>query len=377
MKILGIETSCDETSSAIVETTADELKIKEISNIVHSQIDIHKEFGGVVPNLAKREHEKLISEITIKALKDAGESIAQSKNTNDIKKIEHLFTKNATLLESCKNTIFQIQKPDIDLIAVTNGPGLEPALWVGVTFARALSILWETPIIGVDHMRGHICANFIGEKEIQFPALALTISGGHTQLVYMEKPLKYELLGETLDDAAGESFDKVARMMSLPYPGGPIISRLAENGEAEKYPLPRPMIYTKDFNFSFSGLKTAVLYLTQKMTPAEIEQEKENISASFQQAVIDVVIKKTISAANQYNVKSVLAGGGVIANKQLRSQLTNAVQNQTSSTIHIPKIELATDNAAMIASSGALEHIHLKAQDNPNTITVNANKQIA
>ena len=267
MKILGIETSCDETSSAIVQTTADDFLIEEISNIVHSQIDIHKEFGGVVPNLAKREHEKLLSNITLKALEEAGENIEFQDKEPNLSKIEHLFSKNQTLFENFKNTIAKIEKPDIDLIAVTNGPGLEPALWVGVTFAKALAILWNVPIIGVDHMQGHISANFIKQdkdEKIQFPAIALTISGGHTQIVYMKEPLHYELLGETLDDAAGESFDKVARMLSLPYPGGPEISKLAKNGDKEKYPLPRPMMHTKDFNFSFSGLKTAVLYLTQK-----------------------------------------------------------------------------------------------------------------
>ena len=377
MKILGIETSCDETASAIVKTTADDFTIEEVSNIVHSQIDIHKEFGGVVPNLAKREHEKLLGTITIQALKEAGEDVTPNNSINNISKIENIFTKNQVLLDSCKNTIFKIPKPNIDLIAVTNGPGLEPALWVGVTFARALSILWDTPIIGVDHMQGHICANFIGETKIQFPAIALTISGGHTQLVYMKKPLSYELLGETLDDAAGESFDKVARMLSLPYPGGPIISKLAEQGDKEKYPFPRPMIHTKDFNFSFSGLKTAVLYLTQKMTPEQIEKEKENISSSFQQAVIDVVIKKTINAINQYDAKSIVIGGGVSANTQLREQLKIAVQNTTRSTLYVPKIHLAGDNAAMIASSGALEHIHNKITHNPLTLEVDANKQIA
>jgi len=383
MRVLGIETSCDETAAAVVKTTAAAFTVIEQSNVIHSQIDIHKEFGGVVPNLAKREHEKLLVPITIKAIQDSGQTLSKhSNNQYDTSSIRNLFEKNQTLLESVEQhsaTLFQ--KPRIDLIATTNGPGLEPALWVGVTLARALSVLWDIPIIGVDHMQGHICANFIQTEENQppvaFPAIALTISGGHTQLVYMKEPLHYQLLGETVDDAAGEAFDKVARMLSLSYPGGPIISRLAEQGDKEKYSFPRPMMHTKDLNFSFSGLKTAVLYLTKKMAPEEIQQEKEHIAASFQQAIIDVVTKKTIKAIIDHDAKSLLVGGGVIANKQLREQLGNAIQQNTNATYHIPLPQHATDNAAMIAACGALEHTTKNRTDNPHTLSVDANKTIA
>ena len=371
MRILGIETSCDETAVSVVETRGADFLVREITNVVHSQVDLHAEFGGVVPNLAKREHQKLLVPVLMKALK--GVPVANEQPTIDFSRVEQFFDRNQPLFESLQFHINTIKKPNIDLIAVTNGPGLEPALWVGVTLARALAVLWGVSLVGVDHIRGHICANFIDQPSPQFPALGLTISGGHTQLVLMEQALRYKLLGETVDDAAGEAFDKVARLLSMPYPGGVPISNAAEQGDAKAFDLPRPMMRSGDENFSFSGLKTAVLYLTQRLGEQEVQKRKNDIAASFQQAVVDVVVKKTLNACEKHAVHSVLVGGGVIANKQLRAQLTSAVQ-KTRATLHIPPIHLCTDNATMIACAGALEHIHLQKQNNPHTIGVDANK---
>lgn len=373
MRILGIESSCDETAAAVVEAQGGDFMVREITNVVHSQVDLHAEFGGVVPNLAKREHQKLFVPVLLKSLE--GVPVANEQPVADLAQVEQFFDRNQPLFESLALHLPTLKKPDINLIAVTNGPGLEPALWVGVTLARALAVLWGVPLVGVDHMRGHICANFIDQQPPEFPALALTISGGHTQLVLMEQPLQYRLLGETVDDAAGEAFDKVARLLGLPYPGGVPISNAAEQGDPNAFDLPRPMIRSGDANFSFSGLKTAVLYLTQRLGEKQTQARKNDIAASFQQAIVDVVIKKVLNAVEEHAVQSVVVGGGVIANKQLRAQLTHAVQ-QTRATLHIPPLHLCTDNAAMIACAGALEHIHLKKQNNPHTIGVDSNRVV-
>jgi len=323
--ILAIETSCDETGIAIVvgkgkDNPSITIQAEELS----SQIAIHKEYGGVVPHLAAREHEKNLPIL-----------------------LEHLL----------KNT--KISHEDIDLIAVTKGPGLSPALWRGISFAKELSEKWQKPLLGVDHMEGHIAANFIGEaSDNKFPILALTVSGGHTQLVLMRDWLKFDLLGETVDDAAGEAFDKVARMIGLPYPGGPEISRIAKDGDAKAFPFPRPMEHSKDYNFSFSGLKTAVLYTIEKL-PDLTEQTKKDIAASFQQAVIDVLIKKTLRAAEVHGAETILLAGGVAANEELRNQLGHAIEKALpTTTYHIPPIQLATDNAAMIGAAAYIRMAH-------------------
>ena len=291
--ILAIETSCDETAIALVRGKG---KAKPLifvcADVVSSQIKIHKKYGGVVPHLAAREHEKNLPIVLRETLQEAG--------------------------RQCN-----IKRADIDMIAVTKGPGLSPALWRGITFAHDLAGKWEKPILGVDHMEGHLAANFVADKvsripNIKFPILCLTVSGGHTQLVLMRDWLKYKLLGETVDDAAGEAFDKVARMLNLPYPGGPPIAKQAslwksqfQNSKSQtksknkKYPLkiklPRPMIYTKNYNFSFSGLKTAVLYDYKKRssTARKSKAYVQQMSAEFQQAVVDVLVAKTIKAAHE------------------------------------------------------------------------------
>lgn len=382
MRVLGIETSCDETAAAVVETTNEALTVRLLSNVVRSQIDLHAQYGGVVPNLAKREHERLLSTITLQALAEARLTPTQLKTSTDGSALAPFFERNQALWETFQRDILPLSKPDIDLIAVTNGPGLEPALWVGVTFARALASYWNIPIVGIDHMEGHISANFIEQEdrerlsEKSFPFLALTISGGHTQLVLMREPLQYELLGETVDDAAGEAFDKVARMLGLPYPGGPSIAMAAKDGSPNAFDLPRPMAHSGDYNFSFSGLKTAVRYILDEMDETTRNQAVADMAASFQQAVIDTVVTKTIRAANEYGVATVVLAGGVAANTNLRTQLGNAVEKETGATYRVPPITLATDNAAMIAARGALGALANEATVDPTKISVDSNKQI-
>jgi N6-L-threonylcarbamoyladenine synthase len=365
MLILGIETSCDETASSIVKAEEDRITI--LSNVVSSQIKLHSKWGGVVPNLAAREHLKNI----IPVLNDA--------------------------LEKAK-----VEPREIDLIAVANGPGLIPALMIGTQTAKTLSYLWKKPLIGIHHIEGHIYANFISNKigvnskfEIRnsklFPILCLVVSGGHTQLVLMKKHLDYKIIGETLDDAAGEAFDKVARILNLGYPGGPNVAQkalefknkksppkadqlaslsrsgpLAEKIKIEKEKIlntkyemldttfPRPMINSNNFNFSFSGLKTAVLYETKKH-PVLLKNKLyvRELCHEFQQSVCDVLISKTIAAAKKYKPKTIMLAGGVSANLELRKQLGEAIKiNLPDTKYQIPDTKYCLDNAAMIAAAG-------------------------
>jgi len=344
MTILGIETSCDETAVAVLEVAPRKTRGEEInilSNVISSQVKLHAKYGGVVPNLAAREH---------------------------VKNIKHVFD---VALEQAKIKNFQ---KEIDLISVTRGPGLAPSLLVGIVFAKTLAWFYQKPIVGINHLEGHIFSNWlrpIGEFSISnfqfsknvFPALNLIVSGGHTELVLMKNHGQYKLIGETLDDAIGEAFDKVARLLELGYPGGPIISKIAESGDPDKYPLPSPMINLKNYNFSYAGLKTAVLYLVRDLKK-ELKTENlptdqaglkleiiQNIAASFQKAAIDVLIKKTIRAAKELKVKSILLSGGVSANKALREQLEiEAKKNNIE--FFCPIMEFTTDNAAMIAVAG-------------------------
>jgi N6-L-threonylcarbamoyladenine synthase len=374
MKILAVETSCDDTCVAIVEAkTKPGQKIpnfKILANIISSQTSIHQEYGGVVPSLAKREHQKNLAPVLGRTLREAELFTNEKlKNKNEkiqskIKNVTEILDRNPVLLDSLLDLILTIKKPKIDLIAVTYGPGLEPALWTGINFARALSCWWNVPLLGVDHMEGHLAANFIGGSDPPvFPAVCLAVSGGHTQLILIRDINKYKLLGETLDDAAGEGFDKVARLLGLSFPGGPPIAKealqwkLQSNSKSKDYfeiNLPRPMAQSGDYNFSFSGLKTAVLYDFKKRSP-KIQKSKEYIRAmsyQFQQAVIDVLISKTTKAAKEYKAKTVMLAGGVAANKELRKQLGYKVESEMHNTKYIiPNTILATDNAAMIATA--------------------------
>ncbi|AVQ98027.1 tRNA (adenosine(37)-N6)-threonylcarbamoyltransferase complex transferase subunit TsaD [Oceanobacillus iheyensis] len=311
--ILGIETSCDETAVAIVKngTTI-------VSNVVASQIESHKRFGGVVPEIASRHH---VEQMTL-VLEEA---FAKAELTWD----------------------------EIDAIAVTEGPGLVGALLIGVNTAKALAFAKQKPLVGVHHIAGHIYANRL-ETEFQFPLLALIVSGGHTELVLMKEHGSYEVIGETRDDAAGEAYDKVARMLSLPYPGGPQIDRLAAEGEAN-INFPRAWLEEGSYDFSFSGLKSSVINTIHNASQRGEELKSQDIAASFQSSVVDVLVSKTLRAAKEYKVKQVIVAGGVAANSGLRNALKDAFAD-TEVPLLIPPLKLCTDNAAMIAAAGTIDY---------------------
>src|SRR3989338_4818438 len=324
MRILAIETSCDETAIAILECTGDEksAKFNVLGNALLSQIEIHKEYGGVFPALAKREHAKNLVPILEAAMEEA-ELLHEDTQAIPEKisaTVSEILAREPGLSESFFEFVSECEPPDIDAIAVTAGPGLEPALWVGINFAKALSLVWDRPLVAVNHMEGHVLAalarKYKGESirykgeileicDVKLPVLALLISGGHTELVLMKEWLEYELVGQTRDDAVGEAFDKVARMLGLPYPGGPEISRLAEQARANlnassqgstlEFKLPRPMIDSGTCDFSFAGLKTAVLYLL-KDNPKIKEKDKKHVAKEFEDAVTDVLWKKSSRA---------------------------------------------------------------------------------
>ncbi|MEX0917058.1 MAG: tRNA (adenosine(37)-N6)-threonylcarbamoyltransferase complex transferase subunit TsaD [Candidatus Paceibacterota bacterium] len=362
MKILAIETSCDETAVAVVEAEGEigNASFSVLGNALFSQIEIHKEYGGVFPALAKREHGKNLVPILRAALTEANllhanyEPLIEEQKHN----IEKLLEREGELAFQLIEFLEEVEVPKVDAIAVTHGPGLEPTLWVGINFARALSGAWSAsrriPIVPVNHMEGHILSSVFFEekiKDVPLPAIALLISGGHTELVLMKDWLSYELIGETQDDAVGEAFDKVARMMELPYPGGPEISKLAESAREKSAqldtPLPRPMLHSDDCNFSFSGLKTAVLYALKK---TELTQdEKEKFAREFEDAVSDVLIKKTKSAIEETGAKALIIGGGVAANKEIRKRFENEVAEIK---LYLPDVSLTGDNAVMIALAG-------------------------
>ncbi|MDP2741104.1 MAG: tRNA (adenosine(37)-N6)-threonylcarbamoyltransferase complex transferase subunit TsaD [bacterium] len=397
MKILAIETSCDDTGIAILEIKGNKSpSLREnnspsfnvLSNIVSSQIEVHKKYGGVYPALAKREHQKNLVPTLKKSLKEAGllkikSSKLKNKNHNaKLKTLKDILNREEFLCKKLISFFEKYEKPKtegpdkggIDLITVTNGPGLEPCLWVGVNFAKALSYFWDIPIIPVNHIESHILINFLPKiNEIKskniFPAICLVVSGGHTQIILTEKIGKYKILGETRDDAAGECFDKCAKILGLGYPGGPIISKLATKsvGSLTPHRLPRPMINTKDYDFSFSGLKTAVLY-HHKNQPGKIKKSKKYIqemAAEIQQAIIDVLIKKTIKATKDYRAKTIILGGGVSANQELRKQFKNKLEKESSHVeLFVPKPDLSTDNALMTAITGFFHRKQTKPWEN-------------
>jgi N6-L-threonylcarbamoyladenine synthase len=364
MIILGIETSCDDTALSLLEVsgTTKNPEFKVLGEANQSQIHIHKKYGGVFPVLAKREHAKNLIPLFKKLLTDTKlTKLSKAKIPSELKASElpRILEKELELLKQFQRFIPKIQKPPIDAIAVTVGPGLEPALWVGINFARALSYIWNIPLVPTNHIEGHILSILESNSKIKYPALALVISGGHTELVYAKKHGCYKIVGETRDDAVGEAFDKVARMLGLPYPGGPEISRLAEKSRGlprsqnptREIKLPRPMINSKDLDFSFSGLKTAVLYLLRtikKLTP-KIKQE---IAREFEDSVVDVLVSKTEKALVKYPVKTLILGGGVIANKEIRKNFTKLAEKYPEISLHFPTQNLSTDNAVMIAIAG-------------------------
>ncbi|HZA26084.1 MAG TPA: tRNA (adenosine(37)-N6)-threonylcarbamoyltransferase complex transferase subunit TsaD [Actinomycetota bacterium] len=311
MKVLGIETSCDETGVAVVEDGS-----KVLSNVLSSQHEIHARFGGVVPELASRAHVERLNPLLDVALAEAG-----------------------------------MRWPDVEALAVTRGPGLVGALLVGLATAKAIALALDVPLIAVNHLEGHIYANFLEQGPPEPPYVALIVSGGHTLLVYMPEEQRYEVLGQTVDDAAGEAFDKVARFLGLGFPGGPELDRLAREGDPAAVRFPRAMAGSGDYDFSLSGLKTAVVRHVRKEEREGKKTSVPDIAASFQEAVVDVQIQKTMAAAEEKGATSVLLGGGVVANSRLRQRMAEEAE-QRGLRLLFPSAELCTDNGAMIASVG-------------------------
>lgn len=373
MRILAIETSCDETALALLECSGsvDSPVIQPISHALYSQIKEHAPFGGVFPALAKREHVKNIVPLFLECLEKGHILKTTSSNISEEKlsTIKMILEHERGLFEQFEEHIVPLERPALDAIAVTRGPGLEPALWVGVNFAKALSYLWDMPIVPTNHMEGHIASVLVNEgaSEVTYPAIALLASGGHTELVLIDKPLSYRRIGQTRDDAVGEAFDKVARLLGLPYPGGPQISKLASEARTKHLPpsdirFPRPMANSDDYDFSYAGLKTAVLYKIQEL--GELNDElKERIAYEFEEAATDVLISKTKKALEAYGAQVLIVGGGVIANVYLRERLT-ALAEESGLTLMLPTRELSTDNALMI---GAAAYLHLSSGETYGT----------
>lgn len=386
MKILSIETSCDETAFSVIEQVpAESLSFRVLADRVLSQIDIHKEYGGVFPAIAKREHAKAFVPLLEQTLRDASLLTENSTPSVISDHIISLLEKEPELLESLR-TITSWATPDIDAIAVTSGPGLEPALWVGINGAKALSLLWNIPLYPINHMEGHIYASVLEKNKsgykvpnIEFPALALLISGGHTELVHVEKNGTHTILGQTRDDAIGEAFDKVARLLGLQYPGGPKISKLAQearhkNIQDTRVPtLPRPMIHSQDFDFSFSGIKTAVLYATQVLGELT-DDDKKCIAREFENAVTEVLVYKCKKAITHTHAQTLIVGGGVSANTYIREHLTQLCTS-LGVTAFIPEQHLSTDNALMIGIT-ALLHMNRGVQA-PSLDTIRANGSLS
>lgn len=375
MRILAIETSCDETAVCIIDAQGSfgpDFKFSVLGNALLSQAQLHAQFGGVFPNLAKREHSKNLVPLLLQALTES-KLLAEGSSHAEI---ASLLAREPELLSALNDFFTHYGKPRIDAIAVTHGPGLEPALWVGVNFAKALSIAWDLPIVAVDHMEGHIVISLTspadpadqghshtlqsmrvstGLRAFDFPMLALLISGGHTELVLSDTFGAYKLIGQTRDDAAGEAFDKVARLLELGYPGGPEISRFASEARANNvkgdFKFTRPMLYEPNYDFSFSGLKTAVRNLVRSR--ALTEELKLQVAREFEECVADVLIEKTLHAVDEFGANTIVVGGGVSANAFIREQLAKRLAEAGEpAKLLVPPPTLATDNALMIALAG-------------------------
>ena len=315
--VLGIESSCDETGVALVRTR--EGAVPELlGQALHSQIAMHADYGGVVPELASRDHIRRIIPLANQALAQAGQALAA-----------------------------------IDVVAYTRGPGLAGALLVGAGVACALGAALRKPVLGVHHLEGHLLSPFLSADPPEFPFVALLVSGGHTQLMRVDGVGQYELLGETIDDAAGEAFDKSAKLLGLGYPGGPALARLADFGDATSFKLPRPLLHSGDLDFSFAGLKTAVLTQARKFEGSPCEQQRADLAASTQAAIVEVLVKKSLKALAQTGLNRLVVAGGVGANAELREQL-NAACAARGARVHYPELALCTDNGAMIALAAAM-----------------------
>lgn len=427
MRVLGIETSCDETAICLMEASGLPAKAGDIGkdfqcrilgNALHSQAVTHAFYGGVFPNLAKQMHAKNLVPLLEQTLKQSGQStvdsgqretkIEDSVNSKLLTvNLKNLLEREPELYEQLTIFLQKYARPEIDVIAVTVGPGLEPALWAGINLARALSRTWKLPIVPVNHMEGHIIVSLLrhdyneqltvsNEREnsdrklkernsvncnlstVNFPALALLVSGGHTELVLMREWMKYEIIGETRDDAVGEAFDKVARMLGLPYPGGPHISRLAEEARTHEatprgFALPRAMMHSGDLDFSFSGLKTAVKRMVDANRPLSQEMKLE-IAREFEDAAVDVLVEKSRRAAEEFGAETLIVGGGVSANKHLRKELGKmAKESNIELFISLPKF--TGDNAVMIALAGYFRAQYKEFAD-PDGMSANGNLRL-
>ena len=317
MLILGIESSCDETGVALVDAGAAGTP-RLLGHALHSQIEMHQAYGGVVPELASRDHIRRVLPLAKEVLAESGQTLA-----------------------------------DVDVVAYTRGPGLAGALLVGAGVACALGAALNKPVLGVHHLEGHLLSPFLSADPPEFPFVALLVSGGHTQLMRVDGVGRYQLLGETIDDAAGEAFDKSAKLLGLGYPGGPALARLAEFGDDTAYKLPRPLLHSGNLDFSFAGLKTAVLTQAKKFEGAPCEQMRADLAASTQAAIVEVLVKKSLAALKATGLKRLVVAGGVGANARLRAAL-NAACAQRGVRVHYPELHLCTDNGAMIALAAAM-----------------------
>jgi N6-L-threonylcarbamoyladenine synthase len=317
MNILGIESSCDETGVALVRASTSGTPTL-LAHALHSQIDMHQAYGGVVPELASRDHIRRVLPLARQVMQEAGSTLA-----------------------------------DIDVVAYTRGPGLAGALLVGAGVACSLAASLGKPVVGVHHLEGHLLSPFLSADPPEFPFIALLVSGGHTQLMRVDDVGRYELLGETIDDAAGEAFDKSAKLLGLGYPGGPALARLAAFGDAASFTLPRPLLHSGNLDFSFAGLKTAVRTQVLKLGSNVCEQDKANLAASTQQAIVDVLVRKSIQALRDTGLKRIVVAGGVGANALLRDQLNHECAKRRVR-VHYPELALCTDNGAMIALAAAM-----------------------
>lgn len=366
MRILSIETSADETAISIVEATGSfpDATYEVLGNAIHSQIQLHAQYGGIFPAMAKREHAKAVVPLLKTALEEA-KLLQESEGEISLEleeKLQTLLIREPDLTDTLTDFLEHYELPQIDLIAVTSGPGLEPALWVGVNFAKALSAVTSAPVVPVNHMEGHILASIFDVVEddklakVTFPAIALLISGGHTELVLMKEWGSYEKVGQTKDDAVGEAFDKVARMMGLPYPGGPEISARAKPAREQRLPpykadLPRPMLHSNNLDFSFSGLKTSVRYAIEGKELSE--DEKDALCRDFEDCVAEVLLKKSQDALTQYGAQTLVVGGGVSANVFIRQTFQRELlTSHPDVEVYFPPRELSTDNSLMIALAG-------------------------
>ncbi len=317
MLVLGIESSCDETGVALVRSGGTPIP-RLLSHALHSQIDMHRAYGGVVPELASRDHVRRVVPLTRQVLAEA-----------------------------------QVELADVDVVAYTQGPGLAGALLVGAGVACALAAAIDRPVLGVHHLEGHLMSPFLSADPPEFPFVALLVSGGHTQLMRVDGVGQYELLGETIDDAAGEAFDKSAKLLGLGYPGGPQLARMAEFGDAGAFSLPRPLLHSGNLDFSFAGLKTAVWTQVKKLGTQVCEQDRANLAAATQEAIVDVLVKKSLAALKSTGLSRLVVAGGVGANRLLRSTL-DAQCARRKARVHYPELHLCTDNGAMIALAAAL-----------------------